>query len=190
MPRPPVLPLVDFRALFDTGLPYERWLAGAEEQPNAAAMEARRAAIAVSPAAEGFVHSLPRPVHVLAIAEGWCGDVVRHVPVLMRLAAVAPDRVRVRFQSREGMGAHFARFLTNGGEAVPKFVFFSEQFVECGNWGPMPEECRRMVARGKAAGDVRAGRERVSRLYEADADGEVVQRELLALLDTASCLRP
>lgn len=190
MPRPPILPPLDSAAIFNAGLPYDQWLRGEEEAKNAEAMEQRRRTIAVSPAAEAFIRALPRAVHVIAIAEGWCGDVVRHAPVLARLAEVAPDRLRVRFVTRQDMGPDFARYLTNGGEAIPKFVFFSEDFVECGSWGPMPEECRRLVARGKAAGDVGAGRARVSKIYESDPDGELTQRELLVLIDTASCVKP
>ena len=72
------------------------------------------------------------------------------------------------------------RFLTNGGEAIPKFVFLSEDYVECGNWGPMPEECRRLIARGKACGDVPAARKKVALLYEADPERRVVIDELIA----------
>jgi hypothetical protein len=69
-------------------------------------------------------------------------------------------------------------------------VFFNDKFVECGNWGPMPEECRRLIARGKAAGDIASARQRVSKMYESDPACEVVVRELLALIETASCRKP
>jgi hypothetical protein len=98
--------------------------------------------------------------------------------------------VNVRYVTREQQKDVFVRFLTNGGEAIPKFVFLSEDYVECGSWGPMPEECRKLIARGKACGNVPAAREKVAALYDADPDRRVVVRELLELLQTAAAVSP
>jgi len=84
----------------------------------------------------------------------------------------------------------FARFLTNGGEAIPKFIFISEAWVECGNWGAMPEACRELIARGKACGDVASARRKVSALYEADPTRRLVVRELLHHVGVASAMEP
>ena len=185
MPRPPILPVMDWEALFGSGKDYREWLEECEDGECRAAIETIRQEIALEPHEEAFLAALARRVHVLAIAEAWCGDVVRHVPVLERLADAAPNLV-TRYITREQSPAAFARFLTNGGEAIPKFVFFSQDFVECGNWGPMPAACREWIARGKACGDVPAARQRVSALYEADPGKRVVVRELMRLIDIAA----
>jgi hypothetical protein len=96
----------------------------------------------------------------------------------------------VRFISRQQWPDVFARFLTNGGEAIPKFIFLSDAFVECGNWGPMPGPCRELVARGKACGNVAAARKKVSGFYEADGNRRMVVSELLELIDIAVSLEP
>ena len=189
MPKPPVLPTIDWKAILDSGLAYTDWIAAAESDDKRRAMETIRAELALEPHVEAFLGALPRTVHVVAIAEDWCGDVVRHAPVLQRLAQAAPKLV-LRFIQREQHPEVFARFLTNGGEAIPKFVFLSDQFAECGNWGPMPEEGRKLIARGKACGDVAAARVKVSGLYNADPDKRVVIRELLELIDIASSTSP
>lgn len=189
MPMPPILPTVDWRGLFDAGKEYQAWLRNGEHPENQEQMESLRRSLALEPHTVGFLGALPRPVHVVAIAEDWCGDVVRHVPVLQRLADSAPN-LRVRYIPRALSPDTFARFLTNGGEAIPKFIFLNDQFVECGNWGPMPEACRELIARGKACGDVTAARQKVSALYAADPDLRVVVAELLRLLDVASSTRP
>ena len=62
-------------------------------------------------------------VNVLVIAEDWCGDVHRHVPALEIIPSHA-RKVKTRYIMREDHPEVFARFLTNGGEAIPKFVFF------------------------------------------------------------------
>lgn len=189
MPRPPILPTVDWKELFASGKDYAAWLAAGESPENCARIEAQRNEITLDPQVRGFLAALGRPVHVIAIAEDWCGDVVRHTPVLQRLADAAPN-LQVRFISREQSPETFARFLTNGGEAIPKFIFLSDQFVECGNWGPMPDACRELISRGKACGDVGAARKKVAALYELDTNRRMVIGELLRLIDIASSAAP
>jgi hypothetical protein len=186
---PPILPSINWQDIFGSGTSYAEWIAGAENPQNKQAMEEMLASQALDPQVEAHLQALPRVVHVVAIAEDWCGDVVRHVPVLQRMAQ-ASDKVKVAFITREQHKDVFARFLTNGGEAIPKFIFLSNEFVECGNWGPMPSDCRRLIARGKGCGDVKAAREKVAALYQADSDKRMVVEELLELLDTASAIAP
>ena len=189
MPRPATLPTLDCKVVFASGLDYSAWISTGESPENRDKMETLRQAQGLEPQAAAFLAALPRPVHVIAVAEDWCGDVVRHVPVLQRLAEAAPN-LKVRFISRQQWPDVFARFLTNGGEAIPKFIFLSDAFVECGNWGPMPGPCRELVARGKACGNVAAARKKVSGFYEADGNRRMVVSELLELIDIAVSLEP
>ena len=141
MPKPPVLPVIDWKKVFDSGKMYAAWIAKGESSANRERIEAVRQDLVLEPEDARFLKALRKPVHVVAIAEDWCGDVVRHVPALQKLADTA-SHIRVRYISREQHPEVFVRFLTNGGEAIPKFVFLSDAFVECGNWGPMPLACR------------------------------------------------
>jgi hypothetical protein len=189
MPRPATLPLIDWKAVFDSGLDYSAWLATAEAAEQRDKLEAQRTTLVLEPQVAGFLTALPRSVHVVAIAEDWCGDVVRHAPVLQRMAEAAPS-LKVRYISREQHSDVFVRFLTNGGEAIPKFIFLSERFVECGSWGPMPDACRELIARGKACGDVAAARRKVAVRYEQDSTRREVVAELLQLVDIAVSREP
>ena len=189
MPRPATLPAIDWKAVFESGLDYAAWLAAAESAEQRDKIEAQRQALALDAPVAGFLAALPRPVHVVAIAEDWCGDVVRHAPVLQRMAEAGAN-LRVRYISREQHPDVFIRFLTNGGEAIPKFIFLSDRFVECGNWGPMPDSCRELISRGKACGDVAAARKKVAVRYEQDTARREVVAELLRLVDIAVSLEP
>jgi thiol-disulfide isomerase/thioredoxin len=189
MPRPATLPTIDWKAVFASGQAYSAWISTGESPENRDKMETLRQAQGLEPQAAAFLAALPRPVHVIAVAEDWCGDVVRHVPVLQRLAEAAPN-LKVRFISRLQWPDVFARFLTNGGEAIPKFIFLSDAFVECGNWGPMPGPCRELISRGKACGNVAAARKKVSGFYEADGNRRMVVSELLELIDIAVTQEP
>ena len=189
MPRPPTLPVINWKAVFESGLDYSAWLAAAESAEQRDKIEAQRLALTLEPAVIGYLGALPRPLHVVAIAEDWCGDVVRHVPVLQRMAEAGPQ-LKVRYVSREQHPDVFIRFLTNGGEAIPKFIFLSDRFVECGSWGPMPDGCRELIARGKACGDVAAARKKVASRYEQDSARREVVTELLGLVDIAVSREP
>ncbi len=189
MPRPATLPTIDWKAVFESGRDYAGWLAAAEAAGQRDQLEAQRVGLALEPAVAGFLAALPRPVHVVAIAEDWCGDVVRHVPVLQRMAEAGP-LLKVSYISREQHPEVFVRFLTHGGEAIPKFIFLSDRFVECGSWGPMPDACRELIARGKACGDVAAARQKISVRYELDKSRREVVTELLRLVDIAISREP
>ncbi|HQE82069.1 MAG TPA: thioredoxin family protein [Candidatus Hydrogenedentes bacterium] len=189
MPRPPILPVLDWQSIFATGKNFEDWLKRGENPDRQETMKALRAGQEFEPHTKALLNGLARPVHVVAIAEDWCGDVVRHVPVLQALADAAPN-LQVRYIHRADHPDVFARFLTNGGEAIPKFVFLNDKFVECGNWGPMPALCRELIARGKACGDIAKAREKVSGICQADTNRRMVVEELLQLIDIASSIAP
>ena len=189
MPRPPLLRVIDWEEVLRSGRDFDGWLEMADSDANHDAMVAALAALKLEADVASGLAGLKRQVNVVAIAEDWCGDVIRHVPALQAMAE-ASDKFHVRFVTREQYLDVFTRYLTNGGEAIPKFIFLSDKFVECGNWGPMPEACRKMIARGKGCGDVGAARKLVSAAYDADPGLKVVVRELFELAQTASATAP
>ena len=185
MPRPPILPTTDWKIIYSTGKSYDEWLSGGESKENCENINNTRRRLTLAPAIEGYLGALNQPVYVIAIAEDWCGDVVRHVPVLQKMADIT-KHLHVKYITREADPQTFVRFLTNGGEAIPKFVFLNHKFIECGNWGPMPEDCRELIARGKACDDVKTAREKVAALYTIDKHCQRVVKELLQLIDITS----
>ena len=189
MPRPPILPTIDWKSVFHSGQEYRDWIATGESLENRNKVENTLKTLVLEPHVAAYLAALPRSVNIIAIAEDWCGDVVRHVPVLQQLADASAS-IAVRYISRAHSPEVFTRFLTNGGEAIPKFIFLNDSFVECGNWGPMPNRCREIIARGKACGDLMAARKKVHAYYEADANLRIVTVELLHLLDIASSRMP
>lgn len=188
MPMPPTLPVLDWRAIVAAGQSYSEWLNAAESAANAVTMREASSQQPLTKEALNALGRLERDVYVVAIAEDWCGDVVRHVPVLEKLAATTP-RIRTCYHTRAYDPGLFLRFLTNGGEALPKFIFLSETFVECGSWGPMQLACREWIARGKAVGNVGDARKQVSRLYREDSEKQIVVSELIHHIEIAATAR-
>ncbi len=88
---------------------------------------------AVSESDAAYFRSLKRPVHVLVLAEDWCGDVIAGLPVLARLVqeAGAPDvRILFRDQNLDIMDL----FLKQGKyRSIPVFVVLDERFNVIGH---------------------------------------------------------
>lgn len=75
-------------------------------------------------------------VTCVAIAADWCGDVVRNLPVVLRLMETAgiPTEILVMEEHLETMD----RFLTMGGRSIPVVLFVRENGDVVGRWGPRP----------------------------------------------------
>jgi hypothetical protein len=185
MPQPPILPLIDWRALFSAGTDWRRWLDIAEKPEHKTELLGSYGGFHPTPETVRRLQALAKPVHIIAIAESWCGDVRRHVPVLQKIAD-AGGQVQVRYITRAQNVDVFARLLTNGGEAIPKAVFLSRDFVETGNWGPMPENGRRIIAQGKAANDITGARKLVAAQYAADPQRRDAESEIINRIEIAA----
>ena len=66
------------------------------------------------------------PRKVLAIAEAWCGDVYRQLPIIARIAEAAGITLRIFLRDRNP--DIMDQFLSNDGKsrAIPVFVFYTE----------------------------------------------------------------
>ena len=189
MPKPDLLPPVDWRGIFDAAGEFDAWLGLGENAKHQEQMRGLRGETALGEAAEEALKSLEQPVHVLALAEDWCPDVVRHVPVLQRMADASP-LIRVRYVLRKTSTDLLVRFLTNGTESVPKFGFFNNDFALCCMWGPMPEACYDAIRIGRARQEPKPARQRVRELYDGDPSREIVVNELLRCVLIASGATP
>jgi selenoprotein W-related protein len=85
-----------------------------------------------------FFAGLDGPLHVLVLAEDWCGDVIANLPVLGRLAAESGTldiRVFLRDQNLDLID----QYLKDGQyRSIPVFVFFDAAFQELGHWIERP----------------------------------------------------
>ena len=118
------------RARFATGLTYDQY----KEQMtrNRDRVDANEARATIEPDDLEAFRSLNGPIHVLALAEDWCGDVIANLPVLGKLAREAGTldlRVFLRDQNPDLMN----KYLNQGKyQSIPVFVFFDDKFNELG----------------------------------------------------------
>ena len=176
---------LDLRAIWESGKTYSEWLAAATDARKKEELEKNYSDVTLSPDDSQLLKLIDRPVHVLALAEDWCGDVRRNVPAIAKMCAESPTFLRLRLVDKETRPQLMVRYLTNAAEAIPIIVFLNDAFVEVGFWGPRPSECKRLMARGKAAGKIDDARERIHQFYEKDKHQSTV-RELRGLFTLAA----
>jgi selT/selW/selH-like putative selenoprotein len=85
-----------------------------------------------------FFRQQPEPLHVLVLAEDWCGDVIANLPILGRLAAET-DKLDLRVFLRDQNLDIMDQYLKDGQHrSIPVFVFFDPDFRELGHWIERP----------------------------------------------------
>jgi hypothetical protein len=89
------------------------------------------------------------PVRVLALAEDWCGDVVRYLPAMARMAEAAGWDLRVFYRDQNPQLAD--TWLKDGlHRSIPVFVFFDEQWNELTHFIERPQEVYAAEAEARA----------------------------------------
>ena len=124
------------RARFATGLTYDQY----KEQMtrNRDRLEANEARVEIDPDDLAAYRSLHGPIHVLALAEDWCGDVIANLPVLGKLARES-GTLDLRIFLRDENTDLMQRYLNQGKfESIPVFAFFDDSFTELGVFTERP----------------------------------------------------
>ena len=124
------------RARFVSGLTYDQYKA--QMTRNRDRVEANEARVEIDPDDLEAFRSLTGPIHVLALAEDWCGDVIANLPVLATLARESGTldvRIFLRDQNKDLM----QKYLNQGKfESIPVFAFFDDAFNEIGVFTERP----------------------------------------------------
>ena len=118
------------RARFATGVTYEQFKD--QMTRNRDRVEANEANVEIDPADLDAFRSLTGPIHVLALAEDWCGDVIANLPILGKLAGQS-GTLDVRIFLRDQNKDLIQQYLNQGKyESIPVFAFFDDAFREIG----------------------------------------------------------
>ena len=124
------------RARFSTGLTYDQYKD--QMTRNRDRVEANEARVAIDKADLDAFRSLNGPIHVLALAEDWCGDVIANLPVLGKLARES-GTLELRILLRDQNNDLMQQYLNQGKyESIPVFVFFDDAFNELGVFTERP----------------------------------------------------
>lgn len=121
--------------------------------------------------------------HLLVLSEDWCGDAVNTVPVVARLAELAPNtdlRVLARDENLDLMDAH----LSGTSRSIPVVIVLDEEFNERGWWGPRPAALQQWVL-GPGQALEKDVRYREIRSWYARDKGISTLQELVSLMERA-----
>lgn len=133
-------------------------------------------------------------IRCLIIAADWCGDVVRNVPVLLKLmeAAHVDTRMLIMEEHLDVMD----RFLTLGGRSIPVVLLLNASGDVLAKWGPRPEYVQQPMLQfkqgnpDKSAPDyedkLKAARTEVMARYGEDTGYQtLIVKELRGLLEAS-----
>ena len=113
---------------FSGGLTIEQFIGNMKK--NRETFESNYNGFALRPEDERFLRGLDKPLKVVILAEDWCGDVVRYMPVFARMAEVTPNWTARVFYRDENLDLA-DRCLKDGKyRAIPVFLFFDQDMNE------------------------------------------------------------
>ena len=127
-----------FRHAFQDAVPYGDYLTTGNDRERAAWARAETALPALPDDAGTRLDPAGRIVNVLCLSGIWCGDCVRSVPVVARLAEAAGPSVDLRLVDRDAIPELRDELRVLGAMRVPMVVFLTEDFHEIGRWGDRP----------------------------------------------------
>jgi hypothetical protein len=134
------------------------------------------------------IAALPGMWHLLVLSEDWCGDAVNTLPVVAKLAELAPTldlRVLGRDANPDLMDAH----LTGRSRSIPVVIVLDEAFRERGWWGPRPTVLQRWVS-GQGQLLEKTARYREARAWYARDRGRTTLEEVVSLLERSAAADP
>ncbi|MFP5471059.1 MAG: thioredoxin family protein [Bacteroidia bacterium] len=124
-------------------------------------------------------------LNIIALTETWCGDASQNTPILGLLEREFSG-VKVSMLLRDEHHDIMNRHLTNGGMAIPKFIFLDGHFNIIGEWGPRPKPLQKMVLDNKNSKHPIPHDEfsiEIQKWYNQDKS-ETLQSEITALLES------
>ena len=121
---------------------------------------------------------------LLALSEDWCGDAFNTLPVVARLAELAPN-LELRLLGRDANPDLMDAHLTGTARAIPVVILYDEDWNEVGWWGSRPADLQALVTGEWAALEKTERYPRVREWYARDK-GRAVVEEIVTLIERAA----
>ena len=163
-----------FRRAFEAAQPYLGYLGAGDPREQAVWARGEAAVPALPEDAPTRLDTAGRIVNLVALSGIWCGDCVRSVPILARLAGAAGPSFALRLLDRDALPELRDELRVLGAMRVPMALFLTEDFHEIGRFGDRPLT----VYREKAATELGAACP-----LPGAADGGALRAEMNEWLD-------
>jgi hypothetical protein len=133
------------------------------------------------PSTQYELMQLTKPQFWMLITEDWCVDSPYAVPIIAKLANIAPG-VELRIIERDLYPEIMEKYLTNGSKSIPKLVAFDEDGNELFRWGPRPAEAASLVRNARENGESSGEYNKRLHVWYAEDAGKTIEREIMDLL--------
>jgi hypothetical protein len=121
---------------FEQGMTYEQFKAQMTRNQERFAENERK--LTLDPSDVAAFTNLPQTLHVLVLAEDWCGDVIDNLPVLGRLAQES-GKLDLRIFLRDQHPDLMDQYLNQGQfRSIPVFALLDDSFQELGRFIERP----------------------------------------------------
>lgn len=168
---------MDFRALWEQGMTFVEFVAGAApvHRPlwDGVYRTARVPDWALTPPMEER--------KLLALVEDWCVDTSSTTPILARWVEAVPG-LSLRLIRRDEHPDVMDRYRTDGARSIPIIIVLDREFREIGRWGPYPAPLAEWVRAHKPPALVKGEFVKGKRSWYARDRGETTLHELIEVI--------
>ena len=127
---------MDWKAIFEAGLPYGEFLnRHGDPERDAPRWERVYEQILLTDEQRGLLGGFRRLMPVLCLTGAWCGDCVGQCPIFQRFAEAADGKIDLRFIDRDVHPDVTDELTICAGKRVPILVFLTEDYYECARAG-------------------------------------------------------
>ena len=127
------------------------------------------------------IKAIQKPLVILAITEGWCGDSAQNVPLFSKFDGINTN-VKTKYVLRDENLPLIDAYLTNGARAIPKVIFINENNEEVGVWGARPKACQEVMEEMKKKNATKPEKEAAIHAWYAKDKTQSLQHEITAIL--------
>jgi thiol-disulfide isomerase/thioredoxin len=121
---------------FAEGLTIEQYIEGMQKNKDVFRENYER--FELKPEDAAFLRALGRDLNVMVLVEDWCGDVLRYVPALARVAEALPGwNVRLFYRDRN-LDLSDNCLKEGKYRAIPAMIFYDEDMNELACWIERP----------------------------------------------------
>ncbi|MCL4212440.1 MAG: thioredoxin family protein [Gemmatimonadales bacterium] len=174
-------------ALYESGVPYETFLAKAEARRAMWVRNSEQAAVA--PDALASAQAIPGRWRILVSAVDGCSDSVNTIPYLAKLVALVPSLEMRIVQPGPGRVIMEAHRTPDGRPATPTVVILDGEGRDVGCWVERPAALQEMALKAREAGTLDEFQRNKQGWYDADAGASTV-REVVAVIAAAAAGTP
>lgn len=161
-----------FQQLFESGMSFEVF-APNDQDANLEKLLEIYDSIELDEEMISKIHSIDRPIYILAFAELWCPDCIINLPAIKKIHDLNPN-ITFKILPREGNESYMENYKINGKPKIPTFVILNNKFEELGTFIENPKILKDIVNKGNQVEIIVAKRKYRKGEYIKDTIEEII----------------